>query len=53
MQGTRGIGPAQMIRNARLGDVQVGPASGLVTLDGEPIRSQPAQSVSLSRLYFL
>jgi urease subunit alpha len=53
VRGTRGIGPAQMIRNAQLGDVQVEPVSGLVTLDGEPIRSQPAQSVSLSRLYFL
>ncbi|MDH6131495.1 urease subunit alpha [Kitasatospora sp. MAA4] len=51
--GTRGIGPADMIRNARLGDVQVDPRNGLVTLDGSPVRSEPAQTVPLSRLYFL
>ncbi|WP_328941462.1 urease subunit alpha [Streptomyces sp. NBC_00250] len=53
VRGTRGIGPADMIGNTRLGDVQVDGRSGLVTLDGEPLRSEPAQEVSLSRLYFL
>jgi urease subunit alpha len=33
--------------------VDVDGRTGLVTLDGEPIRSEPADSVSLNRLYFL
>ncbi|MFE4017669.1 amidohydrolase family protein, partial [Streptomyces sp. NPDC059101] len=53
VRGTRGIGPADLVNNARLGEVQVDADSGLVTLDGEPIRSEPLQEVSLSRLYFL
>jgi urease subunit alpha len=53
VRGTRGIGPAAMVRNRRTGAVWVEPATGLVTLDGEPIRSEPADSVPLSRLYFL
>ena len=53
VRGTRGIGPADMVHNARLGQVQVDPRNGLVTLDGAPVRSEPAQEVPLSRLYFL
>ncbi|MFI5530494.1 urease subunit alpha [Kitasatospora sp. NPDC051853] len=53
VRGTRGIGPADMVRNARTGTVQVEATTGLVSLDGEPLRSAPADSVSLSRLYFL
>ncbi|MGW1763385.1 urease subunit alpha, partial [Streptomyces sp. NPDC002073] len=53
VRGTRGIGPADMVHNARLGRVDVDPRSGLVTLDGDPMRSEPADEVSLSRLYFL
>ena len=53
VRGTRGIGPAAMVRNARLGQVEVAPATGLVTLDGAPVSSPPAESVPLSRLYFL
>ncbi|WP_433239123.1 urease subunit alpha [Streptosporangium sp. CA-135522] len=52
VRGTRGIGPADLVRNSRLGSVQVDPL-GQVTLDGDPVRSSPAESVSLSRLYFL
>ncbi|WP_084958521.1 urease subunit alpha [Thermoactinospora rubra] len=52
VRGTRGIGPASMVRNSRLGQVEVDPL-GRVTLDGEPIGSEPADSVSLNRLYFL
>ncbi|WP_371482410.1 urease subunit alpha [Kitasatospora sp. NBC_00315] len=52
VRDTRGIGPRDMVRNARIGDVQVA-ETGLVSLDGSPIRSEPADSVSLSRLYFL
>ncbi|WP_431984234.1 urease subunit alpha [Streptomyces qinglanensis] len=53
VRGTRGIGPADLVHNARLGSVQVDQHSGLVTLDGEPLRSDPAERVPLNRLYFL
>ncbi|MER7582752.1 urease subunit alpha [Kitasatospora sp. NPDC097691] len=53
VRGTRGIGPRDMVRNTRLGDVLVDPRNGLVTLDGTPLRSEPADSVPLNRLYFL
>ncbi|MEU2722541.1 urease subunit alpha [Streptomyces smyrnaeus] len=53
VRGTRGIGPADLVHNARLGTVEVDQHTGLVTLDSEPLRSEPAQSVSLNRLYFL
>lgn len=53
VRGTRNIGPADMILNDRLGQVRVNTQSGHVTLDGDPIESKPAESVSLSRLYFL
>ncbi|MEZ0093206.1 urease subunit alpha [Streptacidiphilus sp. EB129] len=53
VRGTRGIGPRDMLRNGRLGQVDVDPRTGLVSLDGDPLRSEPADSVSLSRLYFL
>ncbi len=52
VRNTRGIGLKSMLRNDRLAQVRVSP-SGLVTVDGEPVTSQPAESVSLSRLYFL
>ncbi|GAA3007991.1 urease subunit alpha [Streptomyces lactacystinicus] len=52
VRGTRGIGPRDMVRNARVGHVEV-TETGLVSLDGSPLRSEPADSVSLSRLYFL
>jgi urease subunit alpha len=53
VRGTRGIGPADLRRNSRTGCVDVDQRTGLVTLDGEPLRSRPADSVSLNRLYFL
>ncbi|WP_391858225.1 urease subunit alpha [Streptomyces silvisoli] len=53
VRGTRGIGPADLVLNSRIGHVQVDGDSGLVTLDGEPVRSDPAERVSLNRLYFL
>ncbi|AEW96717.1 MULTISPECIES: urease subunit alpha [Streptomycetaceae] len=53
VRGTRGIGPADLVLNSRTGSVDVDPRSGLVTLDGEPLRSDPAEQVALSRLYFL
>jgi urease subunit alpha len=53
VRDTRGIGPRDLVRNGRLGQVDVDTRTGLVSLDGEPIRSEPADSVSLARLYFL
>ncbi|GGU98515.1 urease subunit alpha 2 [Streptomyces litmocidini] len=53
VRGTRGIGPADLRLNSRVGQVDVDPRSGLVTLDGVPMRSEPTRQVSLSRLYFL
>ncbi|MFE7110621.1 urease subunit alpha [Streptomyces sp. NPDC057575] len=53
VRGTRGIGPGDLIHNSRTGAVAVDAGSGLVTLDGDPLRSEPADSVSLNRLYFL
>ncbi|MEU6918737.1 urease subunit alpha [Streptomyces olindensis] len=53
VRGTRGIGPADLRRNSRTGAVDVDRRTGLVTLDGEPLRSEAAESVSLNRLYFL
>jgi urease subunit alpha len=53
VRGTRGIGPADLIHNARLGQVDVDPRTGSVTFEGDVVYSDPADSVSLSRLYFL
>lgn len=53
VRNTRRIGQSAMVRNSRLGAVRVQPDTGQVTLDGEPIGSDPADRVSLSRLYFL
>lgn len=53
VRGTRGIGVPDMLRNGRTGEVRVDARTGQVTLDGEPIGSEPAERVSLSRLYFL
>ncbi|MDK1476102.1 urease subunit alpha [Streptomyces sp. 549] len=53
VRGTRGIGPADLVHNSRTGHVDVDDRTGLVTLDDRPLRSRPADSVSLNRLYFL
>lgn len=53
VRGTRQIGPRDMARNARTGDVRVDVATGAVTLDGAAVASAPADRVSLGRLYFL
>lgn len=53
VRGTRGIGLADLRLNARTGAVDVDRRTGLVTLDGDPLRSEPTDSVSLNRLYFL
>ena len=43
VRGTRGIGPADLLRNSRTGAVDVDQRTGLVTLDGEPLRSEPGR----------
>jgi urease subunit alpha len=53
VRNTRNIGPADLIHNNRLGQVDVDPATGMVSFEGEQVYSEPAESVSLSRLYFL
>lgn len=53
VRGTRNIGPADLVHNNRLGHVEVDPHTGMVSLDGEQVYAEPAESVSLSRLYFL
>ena len=53
VRGCRGIGPADMVRNNRLGAVRVDPATHVVTLDGEAVAAPPADHVVLSRRYFL
>lgn len=53
VRGTRGIGPEDMVHNDRLAEVRVDDRTGHVTVDGEPVSSPPADSVALSRLYFL
>ena len=52
-QGTRNIGPADLVHNCRLGHVDVDARTGRVTFEGRPCTPSPAESVSLSRLYFL
>jgi urease subunit alpha len=53
VRGTRGIGPANMVLNNRIGTVDVDPRTGMVSFDGATVYSEPSDSVSLSRLYFL
>ncbi|WP_370290032.1 urease subunit alpha [Nocardioides sp.] len=52
VRGTRGIGPASMVHNDRVAEVRVDDA-GRVSVDGEHVSSEPADSIALSRLYFL
>jgi urease subunit alpha len=53
VRGTRGIGLADLVRNTRIGRVEVDARTGDVRLDDEPVRSEPADRVALSRLYVL
>ncbi|MFJ4964289.1 urease subunit alpha [Streptomyces sp. NPDC088729] len=53
VRDTRGIGPADLVLNSRTGQVGVDGETGLVTLDGDPLRSEPADTVALNRLCFL
>jgi urease subunit alpha len=53
VRNTRNIGPANMIRNTRLGSVDVDAKTGFVSLDGQRVYTDPSEVVSLNRLYFL
>ena len=53
VRGTRSLGPGSMTRHGCLGQVRVDPATGRTTLDDELLLVEPADSVPLSRLYFL
>ncbi|MEY4606320.1 MAG: hypothetical protein RLY45_1080, partial [Actinomycetota bacterium] len=53
VRGTRGIGPASLVHNDRLGTVEVDPATGSVSFEGERVYVDPVDQVPLSRLYFL
>lgn len=53
VRGTRSLTSADMRRNDTLAVVEVDEHTGEVRVDGEPVRSTPAESVALSRLYFL
>ena len=52
VRNTRGIGLPDMVRNSRLGHVDVA-AQGAVRLDGDLLESAAVETVALSRLYFL
>ncbi len=53
VSGTRRVNGASMTRHGRLGRVRVDPRSGRTTLDDELLATPPAESVPLSRLFFL
>jgi urease subunit alpha len=53
VRGTRGIGPADLVHNATLGRVDVDSRTGVVSFEGRVVYTDPADAVSLSRLYFL
>lgn len=52
-RGCREAGLATMAWHGRIGRVEVAPDGSQVRLDGDPIRSDPLDRVSLSRLYYL
>jgi urease subunit alpha len=51
--GTRTIGKKDMVRNDATPDIQVDPETYKVTVDGEPVHIEPAQSLPLTQLFFL
>ncbi len=53
VSGTRRVGGASMTRHGRLGQVRVDPRTGRTTLDDQLLATPPAESVPLSRLFFL
>jgi urease subunit alpha len=53
VRATRSLRPGSMTRHGRLGEVRVDPATGRTTLDDDLLFVEAAESVPLSRLYFL
>ena len=53
VHATRSLSSADMVGNDAVAEVDVDAHSGEVRVDGQLVRSTPAESVSLSRLYFL
>lgn len=53
VRATRSLRPDAMIRHGLLGEVRVDPATGRTTLDDSLLAIPPAETVPLSRLYFL
>lgn len=53
VENTRSIDLTSMVRHGRMGAVEVDAATAAVSLDGEELRSEPAEQVALSRLYYL
>jgi urease subunit alpha len=53
VRATRSLRPGSMARHGRLGEVRVDPATGRTTLDDHLLFVEAAESVPLSRLYFL
>jgi urease subunit alpha len=53
VRDTRSVRLSQLVRNARLADVQVDPRTAQVTMDGAPMRFGPVERTPLQRLYFL
>jgi urease subunit alpha len=53
VRATRSLRPSSMARHGRLGQVRVDPRTGRTTLDDDLLAVEPADSVPLSRLYFL
>jgi urease subunit alpha len=53
VRNTRSLSSADMARNDTVADVAVDEHTGAVRVDGDLIRTTPAETVALSRLYFL
>jgi len=49
----RSIGKKDMVRNDATPDIEVDPETYVVTVDGEPVHIEPAQSLPLTQLFFL
>jgi urease subunit alpha len=53
VRGCRAVTAADMVRNDRLAEVRVDPATCAVTVDGEPVEAPPAVEVPMSGRYLL
>jgi urease subunit alpha len=53
VRGTRSVRLSQLVRNDRLAQVRVDPATAAVTMDGRELRFGPVERIPLQRLYFL